>query len=58
MMQARSELAPMISKAAARPTTQTERTIETGSSPWIFAWAAISFVVVLACVTYLSTVSF
>jgi hypothetical protein len=56
MMQARSELAPMMIKKTAVPAI--ERTIETGSSPWLFAFAALSFAVVLACVIYLSTISF
>jgi hypothetical protein len=40
------------------PSSTIERTIETGSSPWIFAWTVVSFTVVLSCVIYLSTVSF
>jgi hypothetical protein len=58
MMQTRSELAPMISKAPARPAAQIERTIEVGSSPWVFVWASISFAAVLAGVSYLSSISF
>lgn len=59
MMQARSERIPVIGKEAVRPATVVrERSIESGSSPWIFAGAALSFVIVLACVIYLSSVSF
>lgn len=57
MMQARSELAPMIKKAPFA-STAVRTTTELDTSPWIFAGASISFAVVLAIVIYLSTISF
>jgi hypothetical protein len=56
-MQAHSELALMI-KTVPVASTAVRTNIERGSSPWIFVGASVSFAVVLAIVTYLSTISF
>lgn len=59
MMQARSERFPVVSKEAASPVARPRETgVEVGSSPWLFVAATVSFAIVLACVVYLSSVSF